>query len=80
MCEQFKFALYRCVNAQDEEVAQGVVFFSGKVVLTLVSDQSILIYDNLPAMCRAHCQDGKTRLLWGYSEIAHSQALLPSLV
>jgi hypothetical protein len=74
------FSLFRNDPAIDEPVAQGVVFFNGKVVLARISDDSaITIYDNIGAMFRVNCQHGESRVVWGYTEMAHYRHLLPSL-
>jgi hypothetical protein len=83
MPPHFKFSLFRCEQTAngsiDGEIAQGVVFSNGKVALAfLVGGCAVSVYDDFGAMYKTHCQDGKSRLLWGYSEMAHSADLLPS--
>jgi hypothetical protein len=79
MSGHFKFSLFRN-DLVDEEIAQGVVFSNGKVALAGIGDRQVVsVYDSVRAMYEDNCLDGKTRLLWGYSEMAHSRDLLPSL-
>jgi hypothetical protein len=86
MSEHFKFSLCRVVEgangpAADEEVAQGVVFSGGKVVLSWAGDGNpVSIYDSMAAMWGANGRDGRTRVFWGYNEAAHFKDRLPPLM
>jgi hypothetical protein len=68
------------VSNSDEpnwDIATGLIFPSGRVALETTKDRQLLIYDDLPSACHAHCRDGKVQLIWGYVELNRKDWNLP---